>query len=350
MKILIIGASSQVGLELASLLEAQGIAYHALGSQELDLTRDKTIFQALTDLKPDQVVNVAAYTDFEKIESDLVAAQQCREVNVSGAFTLAQVCDHFNLPLIHLSTSFIFDGKKNGAYDEDEEPNPLGKYGLSRWEGELAIRDSIEHHIILRSDWIFSVHRDAFFRRHIEACKANKGKVPVRDYRSSPTPAEDVARVLLAMVRQVACNAQVWGTYHYSALQPLTEAQFVEQILKEAAQYDEDIQALLPTLELIEEAVLPPRVRNTTLFSHKIMETFGIKQRSRAAAMAKVIRHIYQPGEWQQDAGEDGRAAGPPDHQAEPAVNLKAKPKPKRPRKPRRPAIKDAEKKSSPSP
>ncbi len=293
MKLLVLGASSQLGRELVSLLDSQQVEYEALATDQVDLLKEMDVARLITRVDPSQVVNVAAYTNLEKAELDPEAARQCDALNTLGVSTLAQACDHLHIPLLHHSSSYVFDGLKSRPYDEDDATNPSCRYGLSKWYGERAIREVLKRHVILRTDWMFSEHRDKFFRLHIAACKKFQGKVEVMDHRFSPTPAEDVARVILAIMRQIDCGAEVWGTYHYCALMPQSQQQFVEFVLKEAAKFDEELAACIDQLSFKVVPVVKPYIKNTVLSTHRIMDTFGIKQRSRAAAVIKVLEKLY---------------------------------------------------------
>lgn len=294
MKLLVLGASSQLGQELTGLLCKQGIDHKALASSEVNLIKQMEVVKVLSQINADQVINVASYTNLEKAETDPEASKECDIINTQGVSTLAEVCDHLNVPLIHHSSSYVFDGIKSRPYDENDETNPVCRYGLSKWLGERTIRESLDHHVILRTDWMFSVYRNRLFKLHIEAVRKNKGETEVMDHRFSPTPASDVARVILAIAKQIDCNANVWGTYHYCALMPLSQEHFVEYFLKEAAKYDRKVAKIIDSLQLSIVPVRKPYIANTALSCQKILETFGIKQRSRNAGVIEVLENLYK--------------------------------------------------------
>jgi dTDP-4-dehydrorhamnose reductase len=292
-KLLVLGANSLLGAALARLLHTQGVEFQALASTELNLLKQAEVVKAIGRLQPTQVINVATYSNLEKAESDPEAARECDIVNTRGVSTLAEVCKHLSLPLLHHSSSFVFDGQKVHPYTEDDETNPVCRYGQSKWYGERAIRAALPMHVILRTDWIFSRERPNFFQLHIDACKRNCGRIEVMNHRFSPTPAADVARVVLAIARQVDCAADVWGIYHYCALQPMSQEHFVEQFLHEAAKYDQELAECLSTLQITKLPVQKPYVPNTVLSAQRIFETFGIKQRSRAGELVALVQHLY---------------------------------------------------------
>lgn len=293
MKLLVLGANSQLGRALGALLQAKGINFEAIQTRNLDLLQPSAVVKTLSRLAPTQVINVTTYANLEKAERDPAAARECDIVNTSGVSTLAEVCKHLDLPLLHHSSSYVFDGLKVHPYTVTDDTNPVCRYGQSKWYGERAIRDALPTHVILRTDWIFSRERPQFFQRHIEACKQNRGRLEVMNHRFSPTPAADVARVLLAIAEQVDCQADVWGTYHYCALQPMSQEFFVEHLLQEAARYDPELAALLPDLQITKLPVQKPYIPNTVLSSQRLFETFGIKQRTRAGELNALLQGLY---------------------------------------------------------
>ena len=328
MRLLVLGASSQLGCELGALLQQRGVDHEVVGSSGTELLKKQNVIRLLGRYKPDQVINVASYSNLSKAESDPEAAEQCDLINTQGVSTLAEVCEKLDIPLIHHSSSYVFDGQKLRPYEEEEQTNPVCRYGLSKWYGERAVRDILKHHVILRTDWMFSIHRNRFFRLHIEACKHNAGKTEVMRHRFSPTPAADVARVMLAIAQQVNCQADAWGTYHYSALQPMSEEHFVETLLREAVRYDPALAKLEAQFEIAVKEVEPPYIPNTTLNCQKIMETFGIKQRSRAAEVTRVLKALY--------GIEDPAPVPPPETPARKSEERRQKPPRKKKKPPRK--------------
>lgn len=349
MKLLVLGANSLPGLALSRLLASQQVAHVALDSQDVDLRRKADLVKALARHKPTQVINVSTYSNLEKAEFDAEAARECDIVNTLGVSALAEVCRELDLPLLHHSSAFVFDGTKTHPYVEDDVTNPVSRYGRSKWYGERAIREVLPRHIILRTDWVFSHERPGFFRHHIDNCKRNGGRLEIINHRFSPTPASDVARVFLAIARQLDCAADVWGTYHYCALQPMSQEAFVEAFLQEAARYNGELASCLQKLEVTRLPVQLPYVPNTVLSSQRLFETFGIKQRSRAAEINAVIQAIYElqsmPQEPEQVTPDKGDIADREEDSKAPA-----KPVRKRKKAAEKPARKAAGQKASPRP
>lgn len=295
MKLLILGSNSQLGLELASLLNTQEVDFDVLSMDEIDLSDESEVLKAIARINPTQVINVVAFSGMELAEEDPESSKQCDVLNTLVPAAVAQVCNTLNLPLIHHSSSYVFDGTNPHPYSEDEKTNPISRYGLSRWYGERAVQEVLKEAVILRTDWLFSVYRSRIFKFYIDACKKNKGKIDVSSHRFSPTPANDVARVILAISKQLDCNAEPWGIYHYCALQAINQEIFVDQFLHEASEYDEDLAAFMESLEITIVETKKPYIANSALSGKKLMETFGIKPRSRVAEVSAVLKDLYKP-------------------------------------------------------
>ncbi len=293
MKLLVFGANSQLGQELTRLLSDVEIEFSALDTDQVDVLKPKEVMKAVSRINPTQLINVSTYSNLQKAESDPEAAKRCDLINTDGVTALARVCKQLNIPIIHHSSSYVFDGEKKETYDEEDEANPVCSYGKSKWYGERTLREENEKHIILRTDWLFSAHRNKYFLNLIDSCKKNAGRISVVDNRFSPTHAGDAARVILGIVKQVDCNAEVWGTYHYNAMQAVNQDQFVLHVLEEAGRLDPALDKILPSLEIELLPVERPYIRHSSLNASKIMGTFGIKQHSRAAGVTAVLEDIY---------------------------------------------------------
>ena len=293
MKLLVFGANSQLGFELTRLLTDAQIDFVSLNTGDIDVFKPKEVIKAISRINPTQLINVSTYNNLQKAEVDPEAARMCELVNTEGVTSLASVCEQLSVPILHHSSSYVFDGKKKETYVEDDETNPQCGFGKSKWCGELTLKEETEKHIILRTDWLFSNHLSNYFQTLINSCKENAGKVSIIDNRFSPTHAEDAARIIVGIVNQVDCHADVWGTYHYNALQPVNQDQFVLHVLEEAAKMDEALDKLLPSLDIELLPVVCPYIRNSALNCGKIMATFGIKQRSRGFGVTTVLEEIY---------------------------------------------------------
>jgi dTDP-4-dehydrorhamnose reductase len=300
-KLLVVGAESQTGAALETLLEVlkqqQGIESCKLAASKVNLLEKAEVEAAVRRLAPTQIINVTAFNaigDIELAEHDASVAQRCHEWNTVIPAVLAEVASTVGVPLIHHSSSLVFDGAKVHPYSEEDSVSPQSCYARAKWEGEQAIRKVLMEHIILRTDWVFSVEHSQFFQRYIDACKKQQGQLTILQNRFSPTPASDVARILVGIAQQLDCGADGWGTYHYCAQQPLSQEAFVEQILQEAARYDDALAQELPKLQIGKQPVVLPYIANSVVNGKKLFETFGIKARSRNAEVSAAVRALYK--------------------------------------------------------
>jgi dTDP-4-dehydrorhamnose reductase len=293
-KLLVVGAESGVGIELCKQLVERGVEFFAPEAAKINPADPVELAKVVTHFSPSLVVNLASYGAGSQlaIKAAEQNPQESEQVNHVLASLLAEVCDHLNIPLIHLSTAYVFGGEKKLGYNEEDICEPVGQYGATSLRGEQAIIEALDQHVIVRSGWIFGQEQGELIRQWIQEACDGEGAVTVTRRKFSPTPTEDVARVLLAIAFQVDCGAPVWGVYHYCGLETKRESEFVQHVLKLAAQHDEKVYRLLDHLSLNLMRGEPPEIANTTLATKKIFDTFGIKQRSWHGSLQALIKSI----------------------------------------------------------
>ena len=294
MKLFLVGGNSPTGKGLIEILRKNKIRYVAPADKHFDPDNGVTIAKMITDFAPSQLVNMADF--ISRNHSALKRAQssehRCEQINALLPDTLAEICDHLNIPMLHLSNAYVFDGEKKLSYNENDEPNPQGIYGRCSLAGEQAVQQH-HAHIIIRSGWLFGQQKKGLIKSWIGSVKKHEGKLAVSRRSFSPTPTMDLAAAILAVSRQVDCEANVWGTYHYSGLETKKEIEFARQILQYAANHDEEIYQLLDRLDISERQARPPEILNSTLSSKKIFDTFGIKQKSWHGSLKETIKTLY---------------------------------------------------------
>ncbi|TFH71664.1 NAD-dependent epimerase/dehydratase family protein [Gammaproteobacteria bacterium LSUCC0112] len=296
MKLLIIGAQSGVGVELLKLLKERHIEWVAPEPGVINIQDPLSAARVITQAAPDQVINLAAFragSQLAVLEAEH-QAQRCDDINHLQTELIAQVCDHLHVPLIHLSSVYVFGGEKKLAYNEQDPPRPNCVYGHAALAGEQAIISTIKQHIIIRAGWLFGPQQDEMMRQWVDELRAGDGNVTVFRRKFAPTPVEDLARVILAVSLQVDCQVDVWGVYHYASLEALRESEFVQQLVKFAAQHDESVYRLLDHLNINLGRTEPPQIANATLASKKIFETFGIKQRPWHGSLQRLVKSWYK--------------------------------------------------------
>lgn len=210
--ILLTGANGQVGWEIAR--RGPGLGVRAFGHGELDITDGDHVRDAVARMRPSVVVNAAAYTAVDKAESerDLAFA-----VNEAGPRNLAQVCADKNIPLIHISTDYVFDGAKIGPYVENDPVAPLGVYGASKLAGERAVTQSGAPAIILRTAWVYGTHGNNFVKTMLRLGAEREVLRVVDDQRGCPTAAADIADTVLALAARLSTGPvapSLLGIFH----------------------------------------------------------------------------------------------------------------------------------------
>ena len=200
MNVLLTGANGQVGWELARQAYAHGDQAQALDSAALDITDEVAVKDIVTTSGADVVINAAAYTAVDKAEQE---ADSAFAVNRDGVAYLARACAASDIPLLHISTDYVFDGQQTEPYQEDDVVAPLGVYGMSKWQGEQAVRQYWSKHIILRVSWVFGSHGHNFVKTMLRlGCERQQLRV-VADQQGCPTFAGAIADTLLALAQRV---------------------------------------------------------------------------------------------------------------------------------------------------
>lgn len=278
MKILILGTSGQVGTELMRAAWPQGTELVGLARPDVDMARLETVEAAVAEHAPDLVVNATAYTAVDKAESDRDAAFA---VNRDGPARLAAACAARGVPLIHISTDYVFDGTKPAPYTEDDPVAPLGAYGASKEAGEAAVRAALPQHVILRTSWVYAAHGANFVKTMLRFGRERDEMRVVADQHGAPTAAADIAAAIVAIAGRIAAGrnegADVpWGTYHFTGTGETTWHGFAESIFQRL----EAATGRRPRLQAITTADYPTPARrpaNSRLDCARIRTAFGIE-------------------------------------------------------------------------
>ena len=254
----------------------------------VDITAHDAVATALRTNRPDVAINLAAYTAVDRAESDPEAAY---EVNCTGAMNLAACCAALGIPLIHLSTDYVFDGETPVAYREADPINPLGVYGVSKAQGERAVRECLHRHIILRTSWVYGAFGLNFVKTMLRLGTERPVLRVVADQHGCPTAAADIAGALIALTQRFAAGDERWGTYHFAGIGATTWHAFAETIFDVAGPYLDR----RPRIEAITTAEYPTaarRPRHSVLDCSKIVEVFGIRPAPWRTALVPVIQEL----------------------------------------------------------
>jgi dTDP-4-dehydrorhamnose reductase len=228
-RIAIIGATGQVSRALQALPNTDTVA---LGRPELDLTALASIIPPLGAASADLIVNAAAYTAVDRAETERDAAFA---VNHTGAEAVASAAAALGVPLIHLSTDYVFDGAKGAPYMETDAPNPLNVYGASKLAGERAVMAAQPRSVILRMSWIYGAHGTNFVRTMLRLAAAREEIDVVSDQRGRPTSADEAAGAIARIAAGLLNEANpAFGVFHLGGADSVTWADFAEAIFDES--------------------------------------------------------------------------------------------------------------------
>jgi dTDP-4-dehydrorhamnose reductase len=292
MKILLFGNKGQIGREIEQLAKSKSMEITGLDIDNVDITnldRLEQIFKQNKDAT--LVINTAAYTDVEQAEDEPGKAFQ---VNCNGARNLATLCQKYNLPILHLSTDYVFSGDKTGPYAESDTTEPLGIYGKSKLAGDQAIASNCPKHVILRVSWVFGRYGKNFVKTMLRLAQEREAINVVGDHFGCPTEAADIARVLLEISEKISHDQETWGTYNYCNHPVTNWYEFTTKI-------DELGRNQLPLkvkqINKITTAEFPTktkRPKNSELLVAKICKDWRIERMGWEECLAKVIYDLYK--------------------------------------------------------
>jgi dTDP-4-dehydrorhamnose reductase len=228
--LVIIGSRGQLGRALADLPAPKGWSRLLLARPEIDVADHLSVDAALDKVTRGVVVNATAYTAVDKAESESEAAYA---VNRGGARHVALAAARHHLPVIHVSTDFVFDGRKDGAYTEEDPVAPLSVYGASKLAGELALAGANPRHVTLRTAWVFSRHGACFPRAIYKALRSRPEVNVVDDQTGCPTAAEHLADIITTIAPGLLDREQddpLFGLYHLAGHPVLSRYEFAQAI------------------------------------------------------------------------------------------------------------------------
>jgi len=232
MRILLTGKHGQLGRCFEDVLVGTDHELFAYGSAELNITDAQQVADVVQQVKPDIIVNAAAYTAVDKAETD---SDNAYLVNATGPELLAKQAADLDIPFVHVSTDYVFDGEAVEPYLPSDETNPQGVYGASKLAGERAVKATCEKYIILRTAWVFSEYGNNFVKTMVRLAKERDSLSVVADQYGCPTYAGDLAKTILCVCEQYAQGKPlVWGTYHYCGDTPTSWHGFARAIFAKA--------------------------------------------------------------------------------------------------------------------
>jgi dTDP-4-dehydrorhamnose reductase len=287
MRVLLTGGSGQVGTELRQVAPPSWTV-HAPDKAELDLASAESIANAIGRAPWDLIVNAGAYTAVDKAETDVDRAWH---INSDGPAVLAQLAARAEIPIIHLSTDYVFDGTKQRPYVETDALNPLGVYGASKAAGELAVQSANGQHLILRTAWVVSTHGQNFVKTMLRLGTERGNLRVVNDQLGCPTAARDIAVVISDVASEFISRDDMNGIYHFVCAGEASWFDLAEHIFAVASEHG----IRSPTIEPIATTEYPTpakRPPNSRLATQKLHEVFDLEPRPWQDAVAEVVEEL----------------------------------------------------------
>ena len=295
MKILVTGKDGQVGHELMKTLAPLGKVI-GVDVKECDLSQSAAIEALLDKVSPDIIVNPAAYTAVDKAESESTIAHA---VNAQAPKILARYAARHNILLVHFSTDYIFDGTKEGAYQEDDEANPKSVYGKTKWLGEEAVRKMAAKHIIIRTSWVFGSHGVNFLKTMLKLAQERDRLSIVADQFGAPTSAKLLAEVTAQIIKELQEPGfyRKFGTYHVVAKGETSWHGYAKLVVEKANALGVVTKIAPDQIKAIttkEYPVPAPRPANSRLDTKKVLSTFSVRLPKWQDEVARVVKEVLQ--------------------------------------------------------
>ncbi len=226
MKVLVTGVKGQLGHDVVKELHLRGIECIGVDIEEFDVTDAKAVAAFISDYRPDVVMHCAAYTAVDKAEEN---PELCRAVNAKGTRNIALVCKKIDAKMIYISTDYVFTGSGDREYEVDDPTGPLGIYGHTKLEGEIAVRELMDKYFIVRISWVFGKNGNNFVKTMLRLGKERSEVNVVCDQIGSPTYTADLAPLLCDMM-----VTEKYGVYHATNEGYCSWAEFAQEIFKQA--------------------------------------------------------------------------------------------------------------------
>ncbi len=291
MKVLVTGSNGQLGWEICRQGKERDFSIIPLDIPEFDITDRAAVERAVSESLPGVVVNCAAYTAVDRAESD---REPAFAVNRDGPSYLAAACSKRGIPLIHISTDYVFDGRKAGPYLEADRVCPIGVYGRSKAEGEEKVRQILKEHIIIRTSWLCGVHGNNFVKTMLDLGRERDEIRVVADQYGCPTFAADLAGAVLDISLKIL-NGQrdSWGTYHYCGGGRTTWFDFASKIFEIAKGYEQlKVKRVIP-IRTEEYPTAAKRPSNSAMDCSLLTCNFNILQPLWEDSLAAMMARLY---------------------------------------------------------
>ena len=293
MRVFVAGGTGQVARSLVEAARAAGTELIAAGRPDFDLTDEAGMRTSIIAYAPTAIINAAAYTAVDDAEDDEAGATA---INADGAGALAATAAELNVPFLHISTDYVFDGAKEGSYTESDAVAPQGSYGRSKLAGEIAVMAANPNAMIFRTAWVYSPFGNNFCKTMLKLAQNKDTLGIVADQHGNPTYAPDIAIALLTVIKKIEASgtaSDFAGIYHLASTGCTSWHGFAERIFAEGGSHGHKV----PSANAITTADYPtPAARpgNSQLDCSKLEKTFGIKLPQWQESTASCVKRLLE--------------------------------------------------------
>lgn len=265
MKVLVTGASGQLGYDVIKRLEKLNIECLGTDRNTLDITNKEQVRSVILNYRPNVVVHCAAYTAVDKAEDD---RDICYNINVLGTKYIADICKEIDAKMVYISTDYVFDGEGDTPFNVDDKPNPINYYGQTKYEGELEVQKIVEAYFIVRISWVFGVNGNNFVKTMLKLGRERDEISVVADQIGSPTYTYDLAELLIEMIK-----TDKYGIYHVTNEGFCSWYEFACEIFKQAG-----IDIIVNPIKTEEYPTRAKRPKNSKLSKDKLKHDFNFNR------------------------------------------------------------------------
>ncbi|HCP53989.1 MULTISPECIES: sugar nucleotide-binding protein [Pseudomonas] len=290
MRLMLLGGGNVLGQALIQQGAEEDIGFLAPKPPESGWDA-ASLTQLLDETRPDALINLAYYFDWFQAETVTPARfnEQQRAVE-----RLAELCKHHEIMLIQPSSYRVFDGSRATAYSEKDEPAPLGLHGQAMRYLEQSVRATCPRHVLLRFGWLLDGTPEGLLGRFLSRAERDEALYLADDRRGNPTPIDDAARVILAVLKQLDCMTPLWGTYHYGGHEATTSLALGQAALSEARNFRSSLVEEITPQAHVARPDASEEPQHAVLACKKILHTFGIKPRAWRAGLPNLLDYYYR--------------------------------------------------------
>lgn len=279
MKVFVTGVKGQLGFDVMNELKKRGHEAIGVDIEEMDITDEKSVNRVIKAAAPDAVIHCAAYTAVDAAEDN---EELCRKVNATGTRYIAAVCRELDIKMMYISTDYVFNGQGTRPWEPDDKREPLNVYGQTKYEGELAIEETLEKYFTVRIAWVFGVNGKNFIKTMLNLGKTRDKLTVVADQIGSPTYTYDLARLLVDMI-----ETEKYGRYHATNEGLCSWYEFACEIFKQAG--------MNVTVEPVSSDQFPVKAKrpmNSRISKDKLDENGFLRLPSWQDALARYLTKI----------------------------------------------------------